>query len=70
EASGEHVDFGDGSHCTLASDGNRVVLAPNGYAVTTHTYAKPGNYVITARNRRADGQEAVRRSVVEVTAGA
>lgn len=50
--SGEETwDFGDGSpRRSTKSDGNAVKLAPNGYAVLTHTYAKPGNYIVTVKN--------------------
>jgi len=46
-------DFGDGSaKVEVQSDGNAVKLAPDGYAVTTHRYEKPGDYV--ARVTRSD----------------
>ena len=28
-------------------------LAKNGYAIITHTYAKPGNYIVTVKNGAA-----------------
>jgi PKD repeat protein len=50
----ETWDFGDGSpRGSTQSDGNAVQLAPNGYARITHTYSKPGNYVVTVRNGSA-----------------
>ncbi len=40
-------DFGDGSEkVEVHSDGNRKSLAPDGYAVTTHRYQRPGDYVV------------------------
>ena len=30
-----------------------VKLAKNGYAIITHTYAKPGNYIVTVKNGAA-----------------
>lgn len=40
-------DFGDGSEpVEVRSDGNAEALAPNGYAVTTHAYQKPGDYLV------------------------
>ena len=53
--SGEETwDFGDGSaRRSTQSDGNAVTLAKNGYAVITHTYAKPGNYVVIVKNGSA-----------------
>lgn len=48
--SGEETwDFGDGSPRGPV-DGNAVKLAKNGYAIITHTYAKPGNYIVTVKN--------------------
>lgn len=50
----ETWDFGDGSaRRTTQSDGNAKTLAPNGYAVIEHTYAKPGDYVVTVKNGAA-----------------
>jgi hypothetical protein len=50
----ETWDFGDGSApVTVKSDGNVKPLAADGYAKTTHTFAKPGLYL--ARVQRTDG---------------
>ena len=47
-AGGEIWDFGDGSgKFKVQSDGNRDKLSPNGYAITTHHYQQPGDYVVT-----------------------
>jgi hypothetical protein len=44
---GEVWDFGDGSpQVRVKSDGNAVKLAKDGYAVTTHRYAKVGHYLV------------------------
>lgn len=53
--SGEETwDFGDGSaRRSTKSDGNAVKLAPDGYAVITHTYQKPGDYIVTVKNGAA-----------------
>jgi hypothetical protein len=51
----ETLDFGDGSpQVDVQSDGNAVKLAPDGYAVTTHRYARSGDYVVrvTRSNER------------------
>jgi len=49
----ETWDFGDGSPSVVAhSDGNVKIHAPDGYAVTTHKYDKPGIYL--ARVERTD----------------
>ncbi len=43
----ETWDFGDGSpKVTTRSDGNVKALAPDGYAVTTHRFAKSGHYIV------------------------
>jgi len=44
----ETWDFGDGSDPAYTrSDGNAKSLAKNGYAVTTHRFAKAGHYIVT-----------------------
>jgi hypothetical protein len=48
--------FGDGSpEVNVKSDGNVKPLAKDGYAITTHRYSKPGDYLVrverTARGR-------------------
>ncbi len=53
-------DFGDGSSpVEVQSDGNAVKLAPNGYAVTTHRYDKPGDYVVRVTRTNEHGVDAV-----------
>jgi len=50
-------DFGDGTPpVKVQSDGNAVKLAKDGYAVTTHRYARPGHYLVSVKrtNRRGD----------------
>ena len=43
----ETWDFGDGSEkVTVKSDGNVSSLAKDGYAVTQHRFAKPGQYLV------------------------
>ena len=50
-AAGETWDFGDGSApVTVRSDGNRKSLAKDGYAVTTHKFAAPGDYLVAVRH--------------------
>jgi murein DD-endopeptidase MepM/ murein hydrolase activator NlpD len=51
----ETWDFGDGSpHVAVRSDGNINMHAPDGYAVTIHRYARPGDYLVRVEraNRR------------------
>lgn len=53
-------DFGDGSDkVEVQSDGNAVKLAPDGYAVTTHRYEKPGEYVVRVTRSNEHGVAAV-----------
>jgi len=62
----EHWRFGDGGTATTQSDGNVKPLAKNGFAVTTHAFAKPGDYIV--RVERADrlGQTAIAHLWVRV----
>ena len=60
-------DFGDGSpNVTVQSDGNANVHDPNGYAVTTHRYKKPGDYIATVKRQNEHGHEAVTHLHVSV----
>jgi hypothetical protein len=53
-------DFGDGSaKVEVRSDGNAVKLAPDGYAVTTHRYEQPGDYVVRVTRSNEHGVAAV-----------
>jgi hypothetical protein len=65
---GEEVwDFGDGSPpVTVHSDGNANMHDPNGYAVTTHAYARPGDYIATVRRTGHTGATATGRVWVHV----
>ena len=52
----ERWDFGDGSPAvTTRSDGNVVALNPDGYAITTHRYATPGDYLVRIERTGANG---------------
>ncbi len=49
-------DFGDGSPTVeVQSDGNVNKLDPNGYAVTTHAYKTPGDYIVRVQRTNRDG---------------
>ncbi len=49
-------DFGDGTpKVTVKSDGNVKKLDPNGYAVTKHSYKKPGDYIVRVERTNQDG---------------
>ncbi|MFH1883006.1 MAG: ChbG/HpnK family deacetylase [Planctomycetota bacterium] len=53
-------DFGDGStKVTVQSDGNVQVHNPQGYAVTTHRYKKPGHYIASVKRSNERGHEAI-----------
>jgi murein DD-endopeptidase MepM/ murein hydrolase activator NlpD len=65
----ETWDFGDGTPAvTTRSDGNAVQHAADGYGVTTHAYAKPGDYLVRVRRSNRRGQEATARLHVRVGA--
>ncbi len=68
-AGSETWDFGDGSAAvTVHSDGNAVKLAPDGYAVTTHRYKKPGDYLVRVERTNEFGVSAMDRLHVRVEA--
>jgi murein DD-endopeptidase MepM/ murein hydrolase activator NlpD len=60
-------DFGDGSKPrTVRSDGNVKPLAKDGYAVTTHRYAQPGQYLVRVERSTDDGLKATAHLHVRV----
>ena len=60
-------DFGDGSpKVTVQSDGNVKPLAKDGYAVTTHRYAKAGHYLVRVERSTKDGRTATAHLQVRV----
>jgi murein DD-endopeptidase MepM/ murein hydrolase activator NlpD len=64
---GETWDFGDGSPTvTVRSDANADMHAPDGYALTTHAYEKPGDYIATVTHTSPDGVVATGRVWVRV----
>lgn len=66
--SGKEVwDFGDGSPTvSVKSDGNVKPLNEDGYAVTKHTFQKPGDYLVKVERSREDGVTAITRLHVTV----
>jgi murein DD-endopeptidase MepM/ murein hydrolase activator NlpD len=63
----ETWDFGDGSApVDVQSDGNVNQHARDGYAVTTHRYEKPGQYLVRVQRTDRRGATATARLVVEV----
>jgi hypothetical protein len=58
----ETWNFGDGSPpVKVKSDGNVKPLAKDGYAVTTHAFTKPGQYLVSVQRTNAAGQTAMAR---------
>jgi hypothetical protein len=52
----ETWDLGDGTPpITVKSDGNVVALAKDGYAVTSHKFAKPGVYLVRVSRTNKQG---------------
>ncbi len=63
----ETWDFGDGSApVTVKSDGNVKPLAADGYAKTTHAFAKPGVYLARVQRTDSNGFTATARLKVVV----
>jgi ribosomal protein S6E (S10) len=56
----ERWDFGDGSEpVEVQSDGNAEMHNPNGYAVTTHAFAKSGDYIVRVESTNEHDLKAV-----------
>jgi murein DD-endopeptidase MepM/ murein hydrolase activator NlpD len=55
----EHWSFGDGATATTKSDGNVDQHAKNGFAITTHAFAKPGDYIVRVERTNRLGQAAM-----------
>ena len=65
----ESWDFGDGSPTEKTkSDGNANKLAKNGYAITSHRYTKPGQYLVRVQRTNHRGHTAVGHVHVSVVA--
>jgi hypothetical protein len=62
----ENWTFGDGATATTKSDGNVEPYAKNGFAVTTHTFAKPGDYIVRVERANRLGQKATAHLWVHV----
>ena len=62
----ESWSFGDGATATTQSDGNVEPLAKNGFAVTTHAFAKPGDYIVRVERANRLGQKAIAHLWVRV----
>jgi murein DD-endopeptidase MepM/ murein hydrolase activator NlpD len=64
----ENWSFGDGATAPTKSDGNVVPLAKDGFAVTTHTFEKPGDYIVRVERADRSGQKAITHLFVRVAA--
>ena len=63
----ETWNFGDGSApVTVKSDGNVKALAKDGFAVTEHRFAKPGDYVVRVERSNERGEKAVAHLSVRI----
>ena len=63
----ETWDFGDGSApVTVKSDGCVKPLAKDGFAVTEHRFAKPGNYIVRVERSNERGEKTMAHLWVEV----
>jgi hypothetical protein len=63
----ETWDFGDGSpKVKVQSDGNVKALAKDGYAITTHAYAAPGDYIVSVWRENEHGHRATGRLHVRI----
>ena len=63
----ERWDFGDGSPpVEVQSDGNAQTLAKDGYATSTHRYARPGRYLVSVQRTNDRGESATGRLQVVV----
>lgn len=62
----ENWSFGDGSTATTKSDGNVEEHAKNGFAVTTHAFSKPGDYIVRVERANQLGQKAITHLWVRV----
>jgi murein DD-endopeptidase MepM/ murein hydrolase activator NlpD len=62
-------DFGDGTPTVeVHSDGNVKELAPDGYAVTTHRFERPGDYLARVERTDRHGRKATARLHVRIEA--
>lgn len=67
---GEEIwNFGDGSpEVRTKSDGNINQRAKDGYAITTHAYSKPGDYLVHIRRTNEKGRHSEDRLHVRIDA--
>jgi murein DD-endopeptidase MepM/ murein hydrolase activator NlpD len=64
---GETLYFGDGTpKVSVKSDGNAKALAKDGYAITSHAFAKAGDYIVTVDHTNERGERAVGHLWVQI----
>lgn len=64
----ETWDFADGTPpVTVKSDGNVKMLAPDGYAVTQHTFTNPGHYLVRVQRTNERDETAIAHLSVEIS---
>jgi murein DD-endopeptidase MepM/ murein hydrolase activator NlpD len=64
---GETWDFGDGTpKVSVKSDGNAKALAKDGYAITSHAFAKADDYIVTVDHTNERGERAVGHLWVQI----
>lgn len=57
---GETWNFGDNTPPVhVESDGNAKALAKDGYAITQHAFAKPGDYIVSVQHTNERGERAI-----------
>ncbi|MGA2985134.1 MAG: PKD domain-containing protein [Terriglobia bacterium] len=64
----EMWSFGDGSTATTRSDGGAEEHAKDGFAITTHAFSRPGDYIVRVEREDKLGQKAITHLWVRVGA--
>ncbi len=68
DAGGETWDFGDHTPpVTVTSDGNARPLNKDGYAITQHIFAEPGDHIVRVEHTNSRGEKATAHLWVPVT---
>jgi murein DD-endopeptidase MepM/ murein hydrolase activator NlpD len=62
----ESWSFGDGATAITKSDGNVVPHAKNGFAITTHVFSRPGDYIVRVERANRLGHKAIAHLWVRV----
>jgi hypothetical protein len=64
---GESWDFADGTPTVqVQSDGNVKALNKDGYAITQHAFAKPGDYLVRVEHVNERGEKALAHLWVQI----